>query len=908
MSELLQQEIQHLQQQIRISKQAAPQCLQAFVDEAALTQSLTAALWAACQPVLASLNAPFYWLVLGEDAYLYERQHQRLWCLPISVGDFSLFKISDGKSLLIEKPCWQGQAWQLPSVEALVSFAQTPENPMRQGKNARLFHRYDWLTVAGEIDLDDSQPSPRDSDDDYGYCLGMIRITWDALLRLSQQQGGRLIANTPDLTRQLHTHYRPSSNTPNVAAFVQGLRQAPCALVQAQASVAFRALDARSSPLPELEPADLTDPTKGLWELWGTSAEELAALGVRARNPTQDVQAWPVAIDFGTSSTVVAYREGGKKRLLRVGVKDFYSPVQAEHFENPTLLEIVDWQALCTPWQQVAYRPPVRWGDVRASHEALASLRDNENEVGVVASILTRLKHWALHQSDQNLVILQDRARQQEIILPKLTLRNPVKGQALSVSEQDPFDPIELYAYFLGLSINWRQRGIFLQYYMTFPVAYPQVVKDNILASFRRGLQRSLPASLVNQPAFDTFCVQERASEPAAFAVAALPFHGIEPTLEGVSYAVFDFGGGTTDFDFGVYREPTPEEEDQGYEFVFEHFGAAGDKFLGGENLLEHLAYLVFKENEASLRQEQIVITCPLDAEPFLGAEMLIASTQTARTNTQVLIGRLRAFWEEGKQSQQGLVKVKLVKRTGESKHLELAVDYEKLEAYLQKRLYEGAEKFLLAMQQAWLDQAHEPEKVHVLLAGNASRSRYLLPAFARAQENYPALPELILHGPITTQETQPDQVTTKTGVALGLLDLCPGARTLVINHACIQAGGEAPFPYYVGRIKRRYFQPVLKPNTPYQQWQEIGIVIDDHFELVYSRSPLANTGHLPQDANELHFLPLNFYQADRQRVFARALTPDTLEVCSALNREAIEEDHAQARALANLQRLTLHK
>ena len=71
------------------------------------------------------------------------------------------------------------------------------------------------------------------------------------------------------------------------------------------------------------------------------------------------------------------------------------------------------------------------------------------------------------------------------------TERNPVRGQPLTVSADDAFDPIELYAWYLGMAINWRGRGLFLKYYLSFPVKYPSEVKQRILASFRRGLQRS---------------------------------------------------------------------------------------------------------------------------------------------------------------------------------------------------------------------------------------------------------------------------------------------------------------------------------------------------------------------------------------------------------------------------------
>ena len=348
----------------------------------------------------------------------------------------------------------------------------------------------------------------------------------------------------------------------------------------------FHDIDTRCAKLPLLDVAQFSDPDKGLWEFWGMDPKVLQAQGVRARNPASDVRDCNVAIDFGTSSTVVAYDEGGRRKLFRVGVTDFWEKEKPAHYENPTVLEFVDLPAMLTAWRAKAYHPDVLWDTVRCSHEAQANFRNNQTDTRVMASIFTKMKQWALREAQCARIQVSDQTTDAEHIFDPLSLRQPVKGQPLAVSSKDPFDPIELYAWFLGLTINWRGHGIHLRYYMTFPVAYPREVKEKVLASFRRGLQRSLPHTLVGQAIFEQFTVEERASEPAAYAAIALQTLGIEPTAKGVAYAVFDFGGGTTDFDFGYYRLPTDAQaDDEGWERVFEHFGSGGDKFLGGENL-----------------------------------------------------------------------------------------------------------------------------------------------------------------------------------------------------------------------------------------------------------------------------------------------------------------------------------
>ncbi|MDW1713137.1 molecular chaperone DnaK, partial [Vibrio sp. Vb2865] len=165
----------------------------------------------------------------------------------------------------------------------------------------------------------------------------------------------------------------------------------------------------------------------------------------------------------------------------------------------------------------------------------------------------------------------------------------------------DDFNPIEIYAYYLGLYINNLNNGIFMDYILSFPVTYEVPIRDKIIESFEKGLKKSLPAEL-GEETINRLTVTKGASEPAAYALTALQQYGFEPEDdERVFYSVFDFGGGTTDFDFGIYCEPTDRKDKRRFDYVIEHFGAGGDKFLGGENLLELLAFEVFKKNKKVL-------------------------------------------------------------------------------------------------------------------------------------------------------------------------------------------------------------------------------------------------------------------------------------------------------------------
>ncbi|OYQ78708.1 hypothetical protein B9T19_07625 [Ignatzschineria sp. F8392] len=689
----------------------------------------------------------------------------------------------------------------------------------------------------------------------------------------------------------------------------------------------YQNLDYNRCRLPQIETIQFTDPHKGVWELNGIDLEILREQGVRARDPHKDLRLESnIAIDFGTSSTVVAYEDiNGRPLLLRIGVDDFYEAVTPEHYENPTILEFLDLNSLLEHWNEIAQQPLVSWGEVRCSHEALHNLRNNDSDPEIVASILNKLKQWALREAKDEPIRITDQINEFEYQLSSLSPKNPVKGKPLEVNHDDPLDPIELYAWFLGLNINWRQRGLFLKYYMTFPVSYPKEVKEKILASFRRGLLRSLPAALIeDQDIMDQFLVEERGSEPAAYVASSIKAHNVSATDEGTAYAVFDFGGGTTDFDYGYYRWSTDDEYDQyGIEEVFEHFGANGDNFLGGENLLENMAYIVFKHNIDLCRQHKIAFTKPLDADSFAGSEMLIDKTQAARTNTLILTSKLRPFWEQGIINNTGVESITLINRLGEKVTCELTLPIDELTSYLNQRILQGLRNFFAAMKEAF--QERSANLIHILLAGNSSKSERVQALFeavihpTQEDENLleedkttieyqdlideylddadiqacaqllpsifqNSIPEFEIHRPLEADLADSSIPTAKTGVALGILRLCPGSGVEVINHTVEESEGEAPFPYYVGRARRGKFQVMINRNTPYNKWYELGVVPKEGiFNFLFTQSNLALGDQLEVGHSELYPRRVTFPASYAgQKVYASAITPTTLVVgCS---------------------------
>ncbi|MBF0587785.1 MAG: hypothetical protein HQL53_01525 [Magnetococcales bacterium] len=731
--------------------------------------------------------------------------------------------------------------------------------------------------------------------------------------------------------------------------------------------------------LPVLEPAYLYDMGKGLWELHQPTrptGEEWQEVSLKepweARNPEMDVRDGVVAIDFGTSSTVVAYREHGKTVLLRVGMNDFYQVPKPEDYQNPTTLTFLNLPDLMLAWNTEAYRPMTRWEDFHFSHQALSQFRENEADRRVVASVLTAIKQLPLQATASDFRLrITDQGSGAEMDIRPGNNPMPVRGQPITVSEGDALDPIELYAYYLGLFINHRANGLFLEYHMTFPITYPKEIKQQILSSFARGLQRSLPLSLINSHKMQRFVVQEEASEPAAYAACALGELEIEATEDGTAYAVFDFGGGTTDFDFGIYRQPTEEEEDQGYEKVIKHFGASGDMYLGGENLVAHLAYLTFQHNLDSCRQNHIPFSRPQEAELFPGHEMFIDNSHVAQTNNSLLMAKVRPLWEgfmwqvkeevekkppkkakkrrrlsdrisdalcrsvlnesfqvdplaESVDPDEGMIKVRveLLNRSREKVPVTLTIDRNRLNHFLTQRIGQGIHRFFIAMRQAFDSHGFYPEQVHILQAGNASRSLLVQALFAAILQKKmvgwtptnsketpnPAMEKIreavaysrfMVHRPPPEDPNNPYKPTAKTGVAIGLLKLIPGETLLAITpQQDDMDAGEAPFRYFVGRLKKGHMTPILKQNGPYQQWFELGIPTRGVFNLIYSSSPQAGLGTLKRGSSDLQERSLRFYQGfEGKRLYIRAIGPTTVEVFMA---DALEQILKQPEKIAH--------
>lgn len=690
---------------------------------------------------------------------------------------------------------------------------------------------------------------------------------------------------------------------------------------------------ANISPYTEKQ---LTDLNLGHWELAEPADAGAIEINVPetehfiARPPKMDVIKNGVCgIDFGTKSTVVACFKN-EARLLRVGEGDFTKAPELEDYENPTVIELRDLAGFVKNYKARAGRPFTEWEQLTVSHQAAEAIMDDKDEKTNYYSVFSELKQWAIDKKRR--LMLCDKKSKTIEIKPYQELKD------------GDFDPIEIYAYYLGLYINNMNNGIYMHYILSFPVNYELAVRDKLLKSFERGLKKALPSALLKDEAvMKNFKIYAGASEPAAYAISALQEFKLQPqdTGESVCYGVFDFGGGTTDFDFGI--EEIPEDGRSKYKIT--QFGSGGDVYLGGENILLLLAYEVYKDNLKAMREKQIPFVLPPKGELFSGAETLIygkgEGSQQAYLNSRRLAEELRPVWErkgdyKAKFTRESYSK-KFLTNKGELVEVPLKVNVAKLENIIKAQIESGVQNFFTAFRKAFKDK-NIKLPVHIFLAGNSSKSpvvKELFEQYIKQEEADIAETILVndgkskstdkcfvLHLPlgaaykIEAQEVKPTSIkdvwnkqgnrpnssefaektgdekpvnldmdfdkihTGKTGVVFGLLRSRKGARDVKIVNKNNDANNEVQFRYLLGvSDHNENFKPVIGWGVGYNKWEKFTWADEEDFDLFYTSEPKALEGNLPAAKVSRVFCSIDSDEVSEDaNIYIRKTAPDKIQ------------------------------
>ncbi len=319
------------------------------------------------------------------------------------------------------------------------------------------------------------------------------------------------------------------------------------------------------------------------------------------------------------------------------------------------------------------------------------------------------------------------------------------------------------------------------------------------------------------------------------------------------------------------------------------HFSSGGDKFLGGENLLELLAFEAYAKNFQTLKEKNIVIAKPnydrIDTQRF-GSFM--QNSREARLNLQTIAKKLCPFLEnlnadivekieENEEFEikgfEKNFKIALFDRNGgEKEENEFEVDYKELLNLLKDKIDDGVANFFAGFSKVMAENIdNQCRAFHIFLGGNASKSVLVKQAFENAKEkqlkDYKQKTSkedfmFIIYEPLGTEESDKQileltgedvskippylKPTCKTGVAFGLLESRP--RSGGIEMPSINSNPVFKYDLGIereGKFHSRISRDSLKPNE-YQIFQTkeewVGF---DGVEIRYSDKPLANTNTL---------------------------------------------------------------
>ncbi|GAA9740857.1 hypothetical protein VN0138_09290 [Helicobacter pylori] len=342
------------------------------------------------------------------------------------------------------------------------------------------------------------------------------------------------------------------------------------------------------------------------------------------------------------------------------------------------------------------------------------------------------------------------------------------------------------------------------------------------------------------------------------------------------------------------------------YAYKMTHLSSGGDKYLGGENLLEWLAFEVYAQNFQTLKEKDIVISKPnydgINEQRF-GSFMQKSSG--ARLNLQTIASNLRGFLEnldahiieaieeneefEMKGFEKGS-KITLFDRNGkEVEEIELKIDCKELLELLKSKIDDGVANFFAGFSKVMAENIdNQCRAFHVFLGGNASKSVLVKQAFENAKEKqlkaYKQMASkddfaFILYEPLGTEASDKQileltgkdafeawggyvKPNCKTGVAFGLLEIRNKAGGIEMP----SIDSNPVFKYDLGVEKEGKFhakisRDSLKTNEYqiFQTKEEWGGF--DGLEIRYSDKPIANTNNLSIHDTELIFIALEEHE-----------------------------------------------
>lgn len=363
-----------------------------------------------------------------------------------------------------------------------------------------------------------------------------------------------------------------------------------------------------------------------------------------------------VSIDFGTSSSCVAIKGNRGIELLTLSA-DGEGREDINIYENPTCVMIYRWKEIYQQWKMDEYHFPLiekgNLNEEKQKEKAVQydfgySVKSYMHEVSdrELNSIITEIKMIPKLLQEQKQVSVRPFVEQDKKTI-KLV-------DSYDKQDDESLDIVAFYGYILGKAINRIEKNkIYTKYQITYPVKFNEEVKEKMRASLEYGLKRSIPLPLrdaVDNKGKPVFKVETKYPEPVAYIGSMcgkyLKIDKKNPKAQ--LFAVFDFGGGTLDYSFGIFALDQADPNNS----VIHILGVDGDSNIGGEALIRKMSYWIYTSptNISQFVERRIPFEQPAgEVLPDNCPQELFYSSVSAKSNMRKINERITRDIFEGK-------------------------------------------------------------------------------------------------------------------------------------------------------------------------------------------------------------------------------------------------------------------
>lgn len=462
-----------------------------------------------------------------------------------------------------------------------------------------------------------------------------------------------------------------------------------------------------------------------------------------------------VAIDFGTKSTTVGYFDNKNIfRALSLGDNETEN-------ENPTILYINNIEQFQNDYNSSARRPETNFDDLKFARKAEIE-RENSSITNISdSSFFSNIKQWANKkiEDDSYRDYILDNHSKNVVKLKPLRLINPTTDELFNYKEN--FNPLEIYAYLIGSIVNNSKKlDIYSKFYMSYPVSTKLDIRNKIALSFKKGLERTIPDVEDDKGEVGNIKIMMKCSEPLAYTVAvldqlniALKYGSQTEYKDNIFYSTFDFGGGTSDYSYGIVKKEKSKDGTSVLEI--EEIFNYGDRYLGGENILKGLIYSVITNdtnfNEFRDKGIQFFKYKVSDETIKVKYNSLFTNEEIGKKNLIILEKIFRPIMENIKyiveiedydqlemeqlniDDEEIFDIIKEIKSSNqftisfENKEVNIKVSIEELSQYMEKLIRTGVRNFIQGLKVAFNKIGEKISKIddrYILLGGNASKSK----------------------------------------------------------------------------------------------------------------------------------------------------------------------------------------